>query len=230
LRIILLFLFLASCNYGGSDYAAKQQYLNNLKKVLENRLKSSYNKEILLPEIIPDDSITSNAVWDGKKIKVGNMVFKSDFLTYEDKLSIIFHEYTHFKFSGKNIYSCKIDSNGKIYQVYTDTLIVKIPSPIDTSEIFYPKNILPETERIMLSNEAKKNTLIRFIYAPSNLSREEILCYEAELKANQEGITNISSLYKAMIKYQINAENIKMKYREEYENKHNLLPSGEKNR
>ena len=198
------------------------------KKELTNRFEKTFHIKLNIPDIIISDTIISNAQYKNNIITLGKRFFSDEYFTNEDRLSILFHEYVHYLNDQFGIYQYKKDEDGNILQTETDQFYEKYLSQIEFQ--IDMKNMkasgISENQLNIYKKEAELPVYMRFIYAPSNLSREELLCYLAEVTCNKYGLFNHSSLYKSILESRIKLEKMHLYMRLKYEKENQLNSDG----
>lgn len=226
----LYFLFFLMFEQDSGSLAGYEKEVTRFATEFKKRMNTVFDGDFEpVPNLRFKPDMTANALWDGKEICIGKGFFERTYFTDEDRISIIYHEYNHYLHDIKNLYPCKTDSSGKIYQFLTDIYFEK---PICEVEIMLDMQQIADTtlskqELMLIEAAARKPCIMRLTYAPSNLSREEIACYKAEI----EGDTCLklykhSHTYRALVEYHINVEKIYLKLRQQYEKEHDMNSDG----
>lgn len=228
---LLLFavLWVTSCSSSINTQTDYNTTLQNLVVEFEERLwEAKLEKACSLPPIVFDSTVTASAVWRADTIRVGLSFFSQGFVTEEDQISILFHEYNHFLNEHKHRYPCLEDLSGSIVQVETDILIEK---ELTIEEIEYDfKELVNDTmssqEKQLLREMVSKPSLMRFVYAPSNLSRDELHCYRAEKRGHEQGLFHHSDIYASFLSARIKREEEYLKLRIRFEELNTLRVDG----
>jgi len=225
--IATLLASLSSCNT-----EKPKTELEILLPIFKDRIEKYFPEIKELPSFSYDKSITSNAIYKNDTVFVGNLLFSQDFLSQEDQLSILYHETNHFMNDKQKLYPCRIEEDGTIFQVMTDSLYEKPISPLEQEadlKSLITVNSTPE-EIIQLKKATHGTVFVKFVYAPSNLAMDELSCYHSELNASKLGAFKLSTMYKSLLRYRIYLEQFHLKMRHEYELKNNLDPAGNSNK
>lgn len=237
IQIFVSFVFLScfdSAKYNQENFDCEFtdtiRCAQNYRNKLICRIKQSeYQYKYKIPPVSFSPEITANAVFRNDTIFVGRSFFSNHWLKNEDRLSVIFHEYNHFLNQLNDTFPIRTDSLGRVFQISTEILYEK---PVFELEIEKDKKALLEKDfdektKDLISNQINKPALLRFRYAPSNLSRDELLCYQEELKADEiYNLFHLSNDYKKFVEYRIELEKMYLKMRINYEKNHNLTNQG----
>lgn len=213
-----------------------------LKTSLQDRLlKIPSLYPIPLPDVYIDPNQSSNATYKPDSIILGNV--QEVFQTYDDTLSLIYHEYIHHQLYQVQKFPLAVDEQGNIVQWMTDLIYPYTPFPEEVHAYLrdFEQKVLPGYPNYAeMSQEDKarilgemKDTFSQiqnspFKYAPSNLAREEIFAYKQQLKGEKLGLYVLSESARENLQLRIKQFNITYKQRRDYEKKHKLLRSGEK--
>lgn len=181
-----------------------------------------------IPPVVFSEKISANAMWSNDTIRLGRSFFTQSFLTQEDRLSILYHEYQHYQNQLVNRYPCQKDLSGSIVQVETDILFTRelTHAEIEQDYTEMVSENMTEAEKVLLWQTVSTPSLMRFRYAPSNLARDEIFCYRSELEANRAGIFRLSTVYRDYLVYRIKREQAYLQMRLDFEERNNLNVDG----
>ena len=223
--VAIISIFIFSHSIQAQNEQCISVYYNKLVGLLDSLLETNYKP---IPRLIYYPLMTSNAQWTDSAILIGQGFFNKWYITDDDRLSIIYHEYNHYLNSLSNKYPCRIDSCGNIFQSETGIFFEKPISPIEIEIDLYEilETEMSEAEKQQCIASIKKPVMMRFIYAPSNLSLDELECYRAELQANEIGIYKLSPRYEQLILYRIQLEELNLRMRLQYEIDENLNIDG----
>jgi len=235
LSFFCLFLF------SGALLQAQPEILK-LREVLIHRLEENQKKKIsFFPPVIQDPRLLSNATFRNDSIFIGNI--QRVFSSFDDSLSILYHEYNHFLISRKNQPKVGMDNKGKILQWDTGQKYTYIPFPqeVEAYVEHFKKDILPTYPSYNKMSPGKKERIIdemrkdfskpekkSFIYSPSNLAKEEIRVYRQQLKGEKQGLYKLSEAARENIFLRIKQKKHTYKMGRAYEKKFGLKQSGEK--
>ncbi|MFK7924094.1 MAG: hypothetical protein AB8H47_19205 [Bacteroidia bacterium] len=198
----------------------------SLDQRLSERNKSS------LPTIVYRADLDANARYENDTIWLGQI--QAEFQTDEDWMSIIYHEYWHYQHEGE--FAIGRDSLGQILQWDTDQWYTFTPSQYRIERTLRQYKISLSEENLSFANRERllqemRKTLsqsqeLPFIYAPSNLSLEEIGAYEAQLRAEQEGLYELSTAARNAILERIAQQKDTYQRRKTYEKRQGRGPDG----
>jgi len=213
-----------------------------LQETLTERLAQT-NKKFTssLPPLYLDKKLVANATYRNDSIFMGNV--QRVFHTFDDSLSLIYHEYIHHLLQQKNKYAVAEDDTGEIIQWDTGEFYKYEPFPeeISLSLLFFVQEVLPTYDDYAEMSTQKKEKIIKemkkvfskkqqipFIYAPSNLALEEIYAYRQQQKGEKLGLYVLSE--EARMSLRVRIKQLKDTYlrRRKYEKRKKLRPSGEK--
>lgn len=190
----------------------------------------------LLPPVRFYPALDANARLERDTIWVGRL--QRPFQTDEDIASLLFHEYQHFLLERSNAFPVMRDSTGQIVQWKTGEWFTFQPSAyrIERSLLYFRDSVLPtygeltEVERKRHLDEMRQTVSqsqqLPFTYAPSNLSREEIAAYEAQLRGETEGLYQLSTSARAEIRERLTQQKETLERRQAYEAAQGLHPDG----
>lgn len=180
------------------------------------------------PNFALSEKISTNAVYANDTIFLSKAIVQNCAFAEEDKISIIYHEWNHFKCDLENKFQYRKTVNGEIYQIPTNKLIkkdfCKAEFILDSLSLIKPG--MAENEKNLLLSSIKKASYVKFIYAPSNLSREEIYCYSKEMEAGKSGALKLSKMYFERLICRIKYEEKLLKLRRKFEAEHLLSETG----
>jgi hypothetical protein len=184
-----------------------------------------------LPVVAIDHRLPSNARYARDTIWLGQV--QAEFATFDDSLSLLWHEVQHHRLRG--CYPVKIDAQGVPVQWMTDEqeLIWLSPEQVERelarSIAFFAE--LPSAQRQAqldrLRRDLSQPQSRPFRYAPSNLAREEMLAYQAQLVGEGRGLYQLSAEVRRSIRIRQYQLQQTLARRETYEKKHGLGPDGE---
>jgi RHS repeat-associated protein len=210
-----------------------------LKQVLTQRLNNFHgnNNYIPIPETKLDEKISANALYSDGVIYVSP---SGQFKNFEDQVSILFHEYTHYLNECNGLYESKTDENGAIIQFKTDETYLQTPSlqEIDDNMKEWEESVLPmligpnttkaETDQLkeMQRNIMSQPVEVPFRYAPSNLALDEISSYKAQLDGEKNGLFKLTDEARTEFTKRISTYTEIYNKRKDYEEKHNLNSDG----
>ncbi|MEM6346991.1 MAG: hypothetical protein AAF927_24095 [Bacteroidota bacterium] len=200
--------------------------------VLNLNQKLNERAELPLPAVVYHAELDANARYENDTIWIGQI--QAEFKTDDDWMSIIYHEYWHYLHEG--IYRLGRDSAGQIVQWDTDQWYTYQPSEyrikrvleqyeatlVTVGDSFANREKLLEDMRKTVSQPQQ----LPFIYAPSNLSLEEIKAYEAQLEAEQAGYYQLSTAARNAILERISQQKDTYQRRKAYEVQMGLGPDG----
>lgn len=225
----LLIALLGSVGWLSAQPEARDRILR-IADVLDQRL---HDRDLPpLPVVRYDPALGANARYQSDTIWVGQI--QAEFQTDDDWMSILYHEYWHYRHEGE--YAVGYDLQGQIINLDTGEMYEYIPSAyrIERSLRYYREQVLPDSlpfakrERMIEAfREAVSQTqMLPFIYAPSNLSLEEIAAYEAQLAGEEIGLYRLSTASRNAIIERIAQQQDTHQRRLRYERKHQLGPDG----
>lgn len=233
--IILFFLFLSA----GSQ---AQDRIQLLRQEMIHRISQLQGKKLTdFPPLILDKKLIANAKFEKDSIFFGNV--QSVFQTFDDSLSILYHEYIHFQLQKKGKYKLGRDKQGIILQWDTGHTYTYQPHPkeVALNLSHFKADILPTYEGFKQMSDEKKEKLAlamekdfsqktteAFIYAPSNLAKEELEAYKAQLKGEKSGLYVLSDACRDNLEVRIAQLKATYKRRRAYEKKQGLGKSGER--
>ncbi len=200
--------------------------------VLSLNQKLNELAKLPLPAVVYRADLDANARYENDTIWIGQI--QAEFHTDDDWMSIIYHEYWHYLHEG--IYPLGRDGVGQIVQWDTDQWYTYQPSEyrikhvleqyeatlVAAGESFANREKLLEDMRKTVSQPQR----LPFIYAPSNLSLEEIKAYEAQLLADREGLYHLSTAARNAILERISQQKDTYQRRKAYEAQMGLGPDG----
>lgn len=234
---LLFFLFLSSSSQA-------QERIQLLRQELIQRISQIERIELTeFPPLVLDKNLIANAKFDRDSIFLGNI--QRVFQSFEDSLSIIYHEYVHFLIQQEKSekYALGRDQQGNILQWDTGRSYIYKPYPKEVALYLkhFRQDVLPTYEDYESMSEAKKEKIVLsmkesfsqkdkqpFIYAPSNLAKEEIIAYKAQLQGEKKGYYRLSEDCRDNLKVRIAQLKATYKRRRAYEKKRGLEKSGER--
>ncbi len=227
----LIFLALPMYSKAPSFHSPFEELTHLLVSAFHVRMSEfSTSKQELhdIPPIIFSEKVTANAIWHNDTIRLGQSLFTQKFFCKEDRLSILYHEYQHYRNELSNRFPCQKDLSGGIVQIETDIIFTRelSHSEIDQDYTALVTENMSEKEKMLLWESLSLPNLMRFRYAPSNLAREEIFCYRSEVQANKAGMFKHSTEYAEYLHYRIKREQSYLKMRIEFEKKNKLRSDG----
>lgn len=242
IRVCLPVLFLLSIT--GPTWAQesfeKFQTPSLLKAVdsLESRMDRLTSHTSEFPPVVVDHTLPSNARFIRDSIFLGAL--QRDFHSFGDTLSILYHEYLHKVFWEAQRFPFQFDSQGQPLRIETGTFYTYTPPPEQTDRDlenlrFYYSRVEPE-----LVGEALEQRLVKmrsvlsqpqqlpFVYAPSNLTLEEIEAYTGQLEGEELGLYTLSETAKKSIQFRIYQLKQTYELRRQYEENNGLDMRGNK--
>ena len=238
--VFVLFLLLISASGKAQESFEKFQTPSLLKAVdsLESRIERLTSHTTDFPPVVVDHSLPSNARFIRDSIFLGAL--QRDFHSFGDTLSILYHEYLHKVFWEAQRFPFQFDSQGQPLRIETGTFYTYIPPPDQTERDlenlrFYYSRVEPE-----LVGEALEQRLVKmrsvlsqpqqlpFVYAPSNLTLEEIEAYQGQLEGEKLGLYTLSETAKKSIQFRIYQLEQTYRLRRAYEKDHGLGKDGKK--
>ncbi len=212
--------------------------LSKAVDTLEKRLSRQEEKSIVLPPVFIDPELPSNARFIRDTIFLGPL--QRDFHTFGDTLSILYHEYLHNVFWQEQRFPFQFDSTGQPIQIKTGTFYTYTPPPEQTERDlenlrFYYSRVEPELVGTALEQRLQdmgkilsQPQQLPFVYAPSNLTLEEIEAYQGQLKGESMGLYTLSETAKKSIQFRIYQLEQTYDLRRSYEETNALGPDGKK--
>ncbi|MEM6628048.1 MAG: hypothetical protein AAF694_00170 [Bacteroidota bacterium] len=203
---------------------------------LEQRLSRLERKKIVLPQVFINPNLSTNARFENHTIYLGPL--QRDFHTVGDTLSLIYHEYLHKVFWEAQRFPFQFDSTGTPVQWDTGTFYTYIPPKAQTDRDlenlrFYYQREEPELMGAALEArlEKMKQVLsqpqqIPFVYAPSNLTLEEIEAYKGQLQGEKLGLYSLSPTAKKSIEFRLYQLKQTYELRRAYEEENGLGRDG----
>ncbi|MEM6801387.1 MAG: hypothetical protein AAF696_08275 [Bacteroidota bacterium] len=223
-------------------HLAAQESIHQLRVVLIERMEEKGKRKIQhFPPISQDLNLISNASFRNDSIILGRI--QATFQSFDDSLSIVYHEYTHFLLSKKKRFRVGTNEKGEILQWDTGIIYTYTPYPeqVAAQVEYFREKVLPtytgyaemgaeEKERIIADIEKgyAKPDQMRFIYSPSRLAKEEIRAYRQQLKGEKLGLYQLTPSARQNIYLRIKQKKDTYKMNRAYEKKHKLKQSGEK--
>ncbi|MEL7533852.1 MAG: hypothetical protein AAFN10_21235 [Bacteroidota bacterium] len=214
--------------------ACTQESTNDRISRIVHSLNQKLNQraKFTLPVVVYRADLDANARYDNDTIWIGQI--QAEFETDDDWMSIIYHEYWHYLHEG--IYALGRDSAGQILQWDTDQWYTYQPTPYRIERVMKQYEVSLEAEGGAFANREKlleemhktvsQPQQLPFIYAPSNLSLEEIKAYEAQLLADREGLYHLSTAARNAILERISQQKDTYQRRKAYEQQQGLGPDG----
>lgn len=212
-------------------------------KLIERLSHSSQTYPVPVPGIYLDQNLPTNAKYEPDSIFLGKV--QKVFQSFDDSLSLIYHEYIHHLLYKAQKYEVALDSTGKIVQWLTEESYLYTPFPEEVNLYLrhFEEDVLPdypnykqmdpqEKERILTEMEEvfSQPQKSLFKYAPSNLAKEEIFAYKQQLKGEKLGLFVLSTEARQNLHMRIKQFKTTYRQRRVYEKKNNLLRSGAKRR
>ena len=168
-------------------------------------------------------SLGANSRFERDTIWLGQV--QADFHTFEDSLSLIYHEYHHFLL--KDSFPVGLDNAGVPLQWVTDIFFLYTPCPEEIERDLHSiSQSLDSIAYAALKHTLEKPRSQLFRYAPSNLSREELAAYRAQLSGESLGLYVLSREARRAIHirlYQLEGSTIR---RQAYEKENGLGADG----
>jgi hypothetical protein len=185
---------------------------------------------IVLPSVQCDSTLPSNARYLRDTIWLGHV--QAAFATYDDSLSLIWHEYQHHRLQGQ--FPVQVDAEGLPVQWMTDEQYLyqappaQIARELAQSEAFFADLPLPQREAQLtrLRQDLTQPDSRPFRYAPSNLAREELLAYQAQWQGDIEGLYHLSASARQTIRIRLYQLTQTLALRLDYEQRMGLGPDG----
>lgn len=219
-----------------------QDRLYELRDTLQHRLSymPRFSKEPL-PPIEQDLSLFSNASYIQNTIYFGNV--QRFFHTFEDSLSLVYHEFIHHILQKKQAFDIATDHSGNIVQWMTEEsyFYQRLPEEVVRYAKHFRADILPSYPNYSSMGSEQKEKIIAqmrrdyakrqkefFTYAPSNLAKEEWVAYRQQLRGEKWGLYVLSQEARQEIGIRIKQLKDTYKRRRRYEQKNKLKRSGER--
>ena len=212
--------------------------LIELTNSLTERLRDYNGVLIELPIVVYDEGLSfSYGQYANDTIRIGTALFEDEF-TYDEMISIIYHEYVHYLNDKKNLYPLHRTEDGHIIQWDTDETFTISPTEEEVEALL--SEILPyivtdsmseeEVLNITDSQRALLSTPVElpFRYAPSNLALDEIATYKEQLAGEEKGLYVLTEKYKLELERRIVDYEIVYQRRLDYEERFGLNPDGTK--
>lgn len=221
---------------------SSQDRLYELRDTLQHRMShiSRFSDEFL-PPIEQDLSLFSNASYIQDTIYFGNV--QRFFQTFEDSLSLVYHEYIHHILQKKQAFDLEKDLSGNIVQWMTEETYFyqRLPEEVVRYAKHFREELLPSYPNYSSMSAEQKEKLIAhmerdyaksqkefFKYAPSNLAKEELVAYRQQLQGEKLGLYSLSRDASQEIEIRIKQLKDTFKRRRRYEKKNKLKRSGER--
>jgi len=214
-----LFFILLPFSLHSQPYSSSGQHrIDQLREGLMHRMKVS-----LFPPVQFDASLEANSRFARNTIWLGRV--QPDFHTEDDTLSLLYHEYHHFLL--QDSFPVGLDSAGVPLQWVTDIFFLYTPCPEEIErDLQSISQSLDSIAYAALKHTLEKPRSQLFRYAPSNLSREEIAAYRAQLTGGRIGLYTLSYEARRAIQirlYQLEGSTIR---RQVYEKENGLGADG----
>ena len=216
-----------------------EKRLVRLSEILIERMAGKGQKVEQFPCIKHDSTLMVNARYDAPCIVLGPV--QRAFSTTDDSLSIIYHEYQHHLMAMNERYPVQYDTDGNVlqwdtgdtYLYYLSEIEIKIQLQYFEDSVlarWTDGSLMPDSVR-QKHLETMRRDLARpqkmaFIYAPSNLAREELVAYRQQLKGERIGLYTLSHTAKTSINIRIEQLRGTLKRRIKYERTHDLRADG----
>ncbi len=209
-----------------------------LRIELQNRMDSLGLTDSSFPVVRHDAQLDANARQQGDTIWLGNV--QQVFRNQEDCLSLLYHERHHWLNEGDGKYPLARDSSGQIVQWDTGEWYSYLPDSLEVArdvEQFQKVGLAeygelsPELESLHLNRMRRDLSIGRqllFVYAPSNLARDELEAYQAQLAGEKIGLYQLSFEARREIFIRMRQLMGTLERRLEYEGRHSLNPDGSK--
>lgn len=225
------------CIVGNAQpFLLSQNQAEVLRIELQNRMDSLGLPDSSFPVVRYDGQLDANARQQGDTIWLGNV--QQVFRNQEDCLSLLYHERHHWLNESQGKYPLARDSSGMIVQWDTGEWYSYQPDSLDVARDLEPFRrtemaiygaLSPELKSLHLSRLKRDLSLarqLRFIYAPSNLARDELEAYQAQLEGEQIGLYQLSHEARREIFIRIRQLTGTLERRLAYERQHSLNPDG----
>lgn len=228
---------------GGNAQAIdlSQNLVEVFRVELQNRMDSLGLPDSSFPVVRYDGQLDANARQQGDTVWLGNV--QQAFANQEDCLSLLYHERHHWLNEGEGKYPLARDSLGKIVQWDTGEWYHYLPDSLEVARDLAQfqrvgmsayGELSPELESLHLNRLRRDLSIARqllFVYAPSNLARDELEAYHAQLEGEQFGLYQLSHEARREIAIRMRQLTGTLARRLEYERQHSLNPDGsEKNK
>lgn len=197
-----------------------------LRKALQEIVKPAF-----VPVVICDSSLEAHGRYRNDTIWLGSA--SRDFPTPEDRLSLLYHEYQHHRYAESGQFPVCLDASGLPVQWMTDSMVAYKPGYQqvcrDWEATLEQWPAADSAQRRQLWRDLSKARKQVFRYAPSNLAREEIAAYTAQIKAHQEGVLPLSAAALRAVRIRLHQLKHSLEWRLLWEDAHHLKPDGSKN-
>lgn len=185
-----------------------------------------------LPPVRLDSHLTAHARYAHDTIWLGPV--RPSFPTPGDRMSLIYHEYCHARWQARGRFAVGLDSDGDIIQWDTEEWLSYPPSAqqIEREMVRYDSLYPGADPRLRAAFLASVSQPVRqpFRYAPSNLAREEIAAYQAQLAGAAAGLYPLSPVARQAIGIRLDQLAHTLRQRRAYERRHRLRPDGKPRR
>ena len=215
--------------------------LPQLFDILLSRIPEKQLHSESFPCLKYDSTLMVNARYDPPCIILGHIQWA--FSSTDDTLSIIYHEYQHHLMSLSMKFRVQYDSAGNVPQWDTGETYLYEPSEEEVNlqlhrfyttvlPVWRHSSLMPDSIKLRhietMERDLSKPQTMAFIYAPSNLAREEIAAYRQQLKGERMGLYKLSYTAKKSINIRIRQLKDTLKRRKNYEKIHRIRPDGKK--
>ncbi|MEL6672710.1 MAG: hypothetical protein AAFR61_10985 [Bacteroidota bacterium] len=212
-------------------------YWESIKDSLITGLEVSGQRMIVpFPPLAMDLKIPANARFDRDTIFIGQV--QDAFGTTGDHLSLLYHEYLHATYQVVKMYPVCEEEDGTIVQWDTGETFSYTPLSREVRQGLqhFEEEVLPTYGALTAAEKAQhlaemEKTLSQvrdqaFIYAPSNLAKEEIQVYIRQLSTAHLGVYTISPKAHEAIQLRLAQLKESLARRVDYERRKKLAPSG----
>lgn len=189
-----------------------------------------------LPVIRYRAELPANARYQHDTIWLG--MLQQAYHTRGDTLSILYHEYLHAQFEEEGRFPLALDSLGEVPQWDTGEGYLASPDSLEVELIIarYRARLQaqrppPRASYLAAQLQQLRADLARpswhpFVYAPSNLAREELAAYQAQLAGEARGYYRLSASARQAIQLRLRQLRATLQRRQTYEHRHGLNPDG----
>lgn len=237
LLLRVVFVMLLPARVFGQAVPLSQALAEELKFTLSARMTARENKVSAdFPPVYADPNLEANARYARDTIWLGNP--QAAFSTFDDRLSLLYHEYIHWRHEQEGRYPVGTDSTGNILQWNTGEFYLHVP---DSEEVardleHFEQAVLPAYGEMTTEDRAGHLARFRrdmemprqlpFFYAPSHLAAAELAAYRAQLSGESAGLYALSAHARREIRIRMRQLNGTLARRQAYEQQHQLGPDG----
>lgn len=213
-----------------------QNQVEAFRVELQNRMDRLEMPDSFFPAVRYDGQLDANARQQGDTVWLGNV--QQAFANQEDCLSLLYHERHHWLNEGEGKYPLARDNSGQIVQWDTGEWYTYLPDSLEIARDLAQFQrvgmaeygvLSPELESLHLNRMRRDLSIARqllFVYAPSNLARDELEAYQAQLEGERMGLYQLSHEAKREVNIRIRQLSSTLERRLDYEYRHSLNPDG----